>query len=64
MQLSKVIPPPASHFYHIANEIPVSNSILLQLNSYVKCQRSFFLAHVITCNVAHVINAIKNLVAR
>ena len=33
LRKSNVIPPPARHFYHIANEIPVSNSKLLQQNS-------------------------------
>ena len=52
LRKSKVIHPPALHFYHIANEIPVSSSILLQLNSEVNCKSNFF-AHVS-------INAIKS----
>ena len=34
LRKSKIIPPPAKHLYHIANEIPVSNDKLLQLNRF------------------------------
>ena len=44
LRKTKVMPPPALYFYHIANEIPVSISKLFQLSSYVKIKK--FLGHM------------------